>query len=105
VDEQHNGIGQVNSAVVQMNQVTQQNAALVEHASTAARSMSGHAASSRDAASVFKVASAAQGASGRSAMPSQKTPARDTPRTALKICIAYQSTVQNALVADSRKTF
>ncbi|MGC8159906.1 methyl-accepting chemotaxis protein, partial [Salmonella enterica] len=38
--EQGSGIEQINTAIVQMDQVTQQNAALVEEASAAAQSLS-----------------------------------------------------------------
>ncbi|WP_020070465.1 methyl-accepting chemotaxis protein [Paraburkholderia caledonica] len=54
-DEQHKGIEQVNSAVVQMDQVTQQNAALVEQATSAAQSMSEQAVLLKRAVDVFKV--------------------------------------------------
>ncbi|MBN9116500.1 MAG: methyl-accepting chemotaxis protein, partial [Pandoraea sp.] len=45
----------VNSAVVQMDQVTQQNAALVEQATAATQSMSEQAALLKRAVDVFKV--------------------------------------------------
>ncbi|WP_296657240.1 methyl-accepting chemotaxis protein [Paraburkholderia sp.] len=54
--EQHTGIEQVSQAVVQMDQVTQQNAALVEQASAAAQSLAEQAGGLRDAVSAFKVA-------------------------------------------------
>jgi methyl-accepting chemotaxis protein len=41
--EQHQGIGQINSAVAQLDQVTQQNAALVEQSAAAAESLQGQA--------------------------------------------------------------
>jgi methyl-accepting chemotaxis protein len=53
--QQHTGIEQVNQAVLQMDQVTQQNAVLVEQASAAARSMAEKAHALRDAVVVFKV--------------------------------------------------
>jgi methyl-accepting chemotaxis protein len=53
--EQRTGIEQVSQAVTQMDQVTQQNAALVEEASAAAQSMADQARALRDAVSVFKV--------------------------------------------------
>jgi methyl-accepting chemotaxis protein len=52
--EQHTGIEQVNRAVVQMDQVTQQNAALVEEASAAAQTMAEQARVLRDAVGAFK---------------------------------------------------
>jgi methyl-accepting chemotaxis protein len=48
-------IEQVNSAVEQLDEVTQQNAALVEQASAAAHSMNEQASLLRHAVDVFKV--------------------------------------------------
>ncbi|GAB5097820.1 methyl-accepting chemotaxis protein [Caballeronia sp. HLA56] len=53
--EQHTGIEQVNVAVSQMDEVTQQNAALVEQASAAAQSLAQQSGSLRDMVSIFKV--------------------------------------------------
>ncbi|MDR6891048.1 putative phage infection (PIP) family protein YhgE [Variovorax sp. 3319] len=53
--EQSTGIEQVNQAIAQMDQVTQQNAALVEEAAAAAQSMQEQAASLVSAVSVFKL--------------------------------------------------
>jgi methyl-accepting chemotaxis protein len=54
--EQTMGIEQVNSAISQMDEVTQQNAALVEEASAAASAMQEQAAVLSDVVSVFKLA-------------------------------------------------
>lgn len=54
--EQSVGIEQVNQAVTQMDEVTQQNAALVEQAAAAACSMSDQALKLREAVAIFKVA-------------------------------------------------
>jgi methyl-accepting chemotaxis protein len=53
--EQSAGIEQVNTAIVQMDQVTQQNAALVEEAAAAAESMQVQAAQLSEVVSVFKL--------------------------------------------------
>jgi methyl-accepting chemotaxis protein len=53
--EQSNGIEQINTAVVQMDQVTQQNAALVEEASAAAQSLAQQAAGLLNVVSIFKI--------------------------------------------------
>lgn len=53
--EQNTGIEQVNVAVTQMDEVTQQNAALVEQASAAAQAMADQAETLRVAVSIFKV--------------------------------------------------
>ncbi|WP_433693144.1 methyl-accepting chemotaxis protein [Herbaspirillum seropedicae] len=53
--EQGSGIEQINTAMVQMDQVTQQNAALVEEASAAAQSLSQQASGLLKVVSVFKI--------------------------------------------------
>jgi methyl-accepting chemotaxis protein I, serine sensor receptor len=55
-DEQRDGIEQVNRAVTQMDQVSQQNAALVEEAAAAAAALDEQAHSLRRAVSVFQLA-------------------------------------------------
>ncbi|HRH80560.1 MAG TPA: methyl-accepting chemotaxis protein [Thiobacillaceae bacterium] len=54
--EQSQGIEQVNGAISQMDEMTQQNAALVEEAAAAAESLQDQAGSLAEAVSVFKVA-------------------------------------------------
>ena len=54
-EEQSRGIEQVNRAVTQMDEVTQQNAALVEEAAAAASSLQDQAARMREVVSVFRV--------------------------------------------------
>jgi methyl-accepting chemotaxis protein len=53
--EQDAGIEQVNIAVAQMDQVTQQNAALVEEASAAAQSVSAQSSTLREVVSIFRL--------------------------------------------------
>ncbi|MBY0444167.1 MAG: hypothetical protein K2Q15_03035, partial [Burkholderiales bacterium] len=80
--EQSSGIEQVNQAVVQMDENTQQNAALVEEAAAAAESLEEQAGSLADAIAVFKVGAAYQHAgvvtkqlaAPRSAAPAVRTP-------------------------------
>ncbi|MGM9489878.1 methyl-accepting chemotaxis protein [Ideonella sp. YS5] len=57
--EQTSGIGQVNQAVVQLDQVTQQNAALVEQSAAASESLQQQAARLVDAVGVFRLEQAA----------------------------------------------
>ncbi|NRR33103.1 MCP four helix bundle domain-containing protein [Oxalobacteraceae bacterium] len=57
-DEQQAGIEQVNHAITQMDQVTQQNAALVEEAAAAAESMQDQSAKLADLVSLFKLTGA-----------------------------------------------
>jgi len=54
-EEQSVGIEQVNLAITQMDQVTQQNAALVEEAAAAAESMQAQSARLADVVSIFKL--------------------------------------------------
>jgi methyl-accepting chemotaxis protein len=51
---QTEGIARVNGAVTEMNQATQQNAALVEQAAAAAQSLQDQAAQLEDVVSTFK---------------------------------------------------
>ena len=64
--EQSAGIEQVNQTVVQMDETTQQNAALVEEATAAARELQSQAGTLTEAVSVFRVAG---GGSARAAAP------------------------------------
>jgi methyl-accepting chemotaxis protein len=75
-NEQSAGIGQVNDAITQMDQVTQQNAALVEQAAAATESMQEQANSLAEAVSVFKLETkgAMQGAM-QGAIPGRAVPA------------------------------
>src|SRR5690606_42017066 len=57
--EQTAGIEQVNQTIVQMDETTQQNAALVEEASAAARSMAEQAGQLVEAVAVFRLADGA----------------------------------------------
>ena len=66
--EQTMGIEQINSAISQMDEVTQQNAALVEEAAAAAGSMQEQAAALSEVVSIFKVG---QEAAVRHSNPSQ----------------------------------
>ena len=67
--EQSTGIGQVNSAVVQLDQMTQQNAALVEQSAAAAESMKEQAARLAGVVSTFRLGSPA--APNRAAAPAR----------------------------------
>jgi methyl-accepting chemotaxis protein len=73
--EQTSGIEQVNGAIAQMDQVTQQNAALVEEAAAAASSMQDQAAKLAEVVSVFKL-DRAHDLSAPAAAPARPAPAR-----------------------------
>ena len=81
-EEQSHGIGQVNDAITQMDQVTQQNAALVEQAAAAAGALEEQARALETAVSTFKVAGAeVQALSPIPAAPAQRA---QPPRTLAK---------------------
>ncbi|MGA7749965.1 MAG: methyl-accepting chemotaxis protein, partial [Gallionella sp.] len=61
-NEQSTGIEEVNHAIVQMDDVTQQNAALVEQAAAAAEAMQGQAEALKEAVGVFKLKTGSGGA-------------------------------------------
>ncbi|RQM44698.1 methyl-accepting chemotaxis protein [Paraburkholderia bannensis] len=73
--EQRTGIEQVSQAVSQMDEVTQQNAALVEEASAAAQSLSTQAGALRELVSVFKVSGAAASAVSMTSTTAVRAPA------------------------------
>jgi len=67
--EQQTGIEQVNQAVMQMDEVTQQNAALVEQASAAAQSMASQSSTLREMVSVFRLSGASPSEPRRATAP------------------------------------
>jgi methyl-accepting chemotaxis protein len=85
--EQSEGIASVNSSVVQLDQMTQQNAALVEESAAAAESLREQSARMAEAISVFRLsggatrASAAKTAAPKAAAP-KATAAQPAPRPA-----------------------
>lgn len=75
-DEQSNGIDQVNRAVAQMDEVTQQNAALVEQVAAAANALNAQALHLNQAIAVFQIAGGASGpASAPANVPVRRAPA------------------------------
>ena len=91
--EQTTGIGQISDAVMQLDQVTQQNAALVEESAAAADSLSQQALRLVEAVGVFKLSSAdVAGSAARvqpaptgavHKIPSQKPALQPLPKPAL----------------------
>jgi methyl-accepting chemotaxis protein len=67
-NEQHSGIEQINLAITQMDEVTQQNAALVEEAAAAAEALQEQAAKLTELVSVFRL-TGSQEQGGRTALP------------------------------------
>jgi methyl-accepting chemotaxis protein len=79
--EQSSGIGQVNTAVTQMDQVVQQNASLVEEATAATESMKEQAAALLQLVSRFKLGGG-EGGEGEAAPLRAATPRAAAPRPA-----------------------
>jgi len=67
-EEQSEGINQINQAIVQMDEVTQQNAALVEEAAAAANSLQEQAAQLEEMVSTFKLDSQTASRANRPAL-------------------------------------
>ncbi|QIE25621.1 Methyl-accepting chemotaxis protein II (plasmid) [Caballeronia sp. SBC1] len=80
--EQHTGIEQVNQAVMQMDEVTQQNAALVEEASAAAQSMAAQSGTLRELVSVFQISASDPVVQAVTAV--RATPAMSRPASKIK---------------------
>ncbi|WP_114810913.1 methyl-accepting chemotaxis protein [Paraburkholderia kururiensis] len=78
-EEQSSGIDQVARAVTQMDEVTQQNAALVEEAAAAAQSLEDQAAKLRQAVAVFQVDEGRDAMAFAQPVRASATAARPTP--------------------------
>jgi methyl-accepting chemotaxis protein len=80
--EQTSGIEQVNQAITQMDEVTQQNAALVEEASASARSLEEQAGGLVSAVSGYKISGESARAPGAAPQPAARKPivAKPAPR-------------------------
>jgi methyl-accepting chemotaxis protein I, serine sensor receptor len=100
--EQSVGIDQVNLAVAQMDEVTQQNAALVEEASAAAQSMAGQARTLSDAVAVFRVAETGASTASRAAA-SQTASQSASRRPALAARPAARTTKAKPSVTTANK--
>jgi methyl-accepting chemotaxis protein-3 (ribose and galactose sensor receptor) len=81
-DEQSRGIEQVAQAIAEMDNVTQQNASLVEEASAAAVSLEEQAARLNEAVGAFRLRQSAP-AVGQRAAPVEPRPVAAAPRPAL----------------------
>ncbi|WP_425599875.1 methyl-accepting chemotaxis protein [Xanthomonas melonis] len=79
--EQSAGIEQVNLTVTQMDEATQQNAALVEEATAAARAMEDQAGQLSDAVAIFKLHGAAAASSPAPARPAPAPAPRASAKT------------------------
>ena len=90
-NEQRDGFGQVNQAVSNLDQMTQQNAALVEESNAAAKAMHEQAQRLMQTMAVFQVGASAAVGQAVTAPPSTSTPA---PQVAARAPVAPASTVR-----------
>ena len=81
-EEQNNALAEVNIAVGQMDQATQQNAAMAEQANAAAESMKKQILQLRETVNAFKLAGGSASAAVRSVKRPETTPARLIRRSA-----------------------
>ncbi|MBC7685184.1 MAG: HAMP domain-containing protein [Bdellovibrionales bacterium] len=97
--EQTVGIEQINSAISQMDEVTQQNAALVEQAAAAAASLEDQAASLANVVSTFNVGTSGTGKARAVARQVSRTnlPGQSTPRLA---AVGYPAAPRGSRVAN-----
>jgi len=101
--EQTTGIEQINQAVAQMDQVTQQNAALVEEAAAASEAMQEQAAHLAEVVSVFKLGAekhAAATVSTQHAVAKPAKPGVKAARAVLKAPVASPREVATAGAGD-----
>jgi aerotaxis receptor len=84
--EQSAGIAQVNTAITQMDEVTQQNAALVEQAAAAAVSLEEQTVNVVQALEVFKLSTASQARTSK-AKPVTRLPVRSTEKPPERLAI------------------
>ncbi|WP_250475739.1 methyl-accepting chemotaxis protein [Caballeronia sp. GAFFF1] len=100
--EQSRGIEQVNQAISQMDEVTQQNAALVEEAAAAAGSMEDQAKQLSAAVAVFRTAHALAGATTASIDRERRPTTRPAPvKKAPVVARAVKPSVAAAAVSSS----
>ena len=101
--EQSDGIGQVNVAVTQLDQMTQQNAALVEESAAAAESLKEQASRLAQVVQIFRIDGAAASAVHRPT-PTRAAPAAPAPRAAAPKPVASTPTQTAVAPAPRRST-
>ena len=104
-NEQTTGIEQINKAITQMDEVTQQNAALVEQAAAAAEALQDQAAHLAQVVSVFKLDGAVAMAAARSTRPALAAKPRPAARVALPKPARASSTASRPAAHDDWEEF
>ncbi len=102
--EQSHGIEEVNQAITQMDEMTQQNAALVEQAAAAAESMQQQSQKLAEAVSIFKLDGDAAGAYGQARVRNDAPALARQPAPALNIPSAARSAKPRAALAKPAVT-
>jgi len=104
--EQSAGIEQVNMSIIEMDSMTQQNAALVEEAAAAAQSLQDQAGELARVVSIFKLVEGEEGAALAPApvasVPAVRAPAARTARPALKKPVAAAAPAKAAKPAAAK---
>jgi methyl-accepting chemotaxis protein len=103
--EQSTGLNQVNSAVNQMDQVTQQNAAMVEESTAASHSLAKEADTLALLVSRFRIQARAEAAAGAPARPAEARPAearRIAPKPVAREPARKATAVAEARPAEAR---
>lgn len=104
VQEQSDGIVQINEAVTEMDEVTQQNAALVEQAAAAAKSLQDEAAQLSQVVSVFNIDGTASAASDVVADNAPATPlVRQTITTTAGVPVAAAPAIKKLAPQAQKK--
>jgi uncharacterized phage infection (PIP) family protein YhgE len=101
--EQTAGIDQINMAITQMDQVTQQNAALVEQAAAAAASLEDQASKLAQTVSIFKIHGGMAAAESKSVSKAKPAPLRHRT-SAPKRAAASRVTAVKTPKAETKKT-
>jgi methyl-accepting chemotaxis protein len=100
--EQEMGIAQINQAVIEMDAVTQQNAALVEEAAAAAESLQDQASRLSEVVSVFKLDTAATPTPARKPLKAVKS----AVKAPVRVQLAGKKVANGAMIAnDEWETF
>jgi methyl-accepting chemotaxis protein len=101
--EQSDGIGQVNTAVTQLDQMTQQNAALVEESAAAAESLKQQAKSLAQVVATFRLSADAPVAAAPSVAPT-RAPTPAAPAAPKPVATAAKAAAAKPAPAPQRET-
>jgi methyl-accepting chemotaxis protein len=104
-DEQSTGLAEVNAAVNQMDQVIQQNAAMVEESTAAAATLSAVGDKLASAVSTFRIGDGAPAARVAVSPAPARAPSNPVHRSRAKLASAFGGRTQAAAASDSWEEF